>query len=209
MDCSTLGFPVYHQLPELTQTHVHQVSDAIQPSHSLSSPSPASIFPSIKVFSSESVICIRWPKYWRFSFSISPFNGSGLISVRIDWLVLLAVQGALKSLTQHHSSKVSILQCSAFFIVQLSHLCMTTGKTIALTSATRDRPRLACECPGVSRGGMGRQWPAAGSGALSAAMRVWDLLKEITIIFITSTVVWPQVKQQGGNTVLPINRKLG
>ena len=138
MDCSTLGFPVYHQLPELTQTHVHQVSDAIQPSHSLSSPSPASIFPSIKVFSSESVICIRWPKYWRFSFSISPFNGSGLISVRIDWLVLLAVQGALKSLTQHHSSKVSILQCSAFFIVQLSHLCMTTGKTIALTSATRD-----------------------------------------------------------------------
>ena len=202
-----LGFPVHHQLPELTQTHVHQVSDAIQPSHPLSSPSPASIFPSIKVFSSESVIRIRWPKYWSFSFSISPSSGSGLISVRIDWLDLLAVHGALKSLIQHHSSKVSILQCP--IIVQLSHPCMTAGKTIALTSATRDQPRLACECPGVSRGGVGQQWPAAGSGALSAAMRVWDLLKEITIIFITSTVVWPQVKQQGGNTVLPINRKLG
>ena len=207
MDCSMLGFPVHHQLLELTKTHVHQVSDAIQPSHPLSSPSPASIFPSIRVFSNESVLRIRWPKYWSFSFSISPSNEySGLISVRIDWLDLLAVQAALKSLIQHRSSKASILQCSAFFLLLYPY--MTTGKTIALTSATRDQPRLACECPGVSSGGVGLQWPAAWSGALSAAMRAWDLLKDITIIFITSTIVWPQVKQQGGNTVLPINRKL-
>ena len=93
-----------------------------------------SIFPSIKVFSSESVLHIRWPKYWSFSFSIIPSNEySGLISVRIDWLDLLAVQGTLKSLLQHHSSKASILQCSAFFRVQLSQSYMTTGKTIALT----------------------------------------------------------------------------
>ena len=95
---------------------------------------PPSIFPSIRVFSNESVLHIRWPKYWSFSFSISPSNEySGLISFRIDWLDLLAVQGTLKSLLQHHSSKASILQHSAFFIVQLSHLYMTTGKTIALT----------------------------------------------------------------------------
>ena len=96
-----------------------------------------SIFPSIRVFSNESVLCIRWPKYWCFSFSISPSNEySGLISLRIDWLDLLSVQGTLKSLLQHHSSKASILQCSAFFIVQLSHPSMTTGKTIALTRWT-------------------------------------------------------------------------
>ena len=94
-------------------------------------------FPSIRVFSNESVICIRWPKYWRFSFSISPFNEhSGLISFRMDWLDLLAVQGTLKSLFQHHSSKASILQCSAFFIVQLSHPYLTPEKTIALTRWT-------------------------------------------------------------------------
>ena len=93
-----------------------------------------SIFPSIRVFSTESVFCIRWPKYWSFSFGISPSNEySGLISFRMDWLDLLAVQGTLKSLLQHHSSKASILQCSAFFILQLSHPYMTTGKTIALT----------------------------------------------------------------------------
>ena len=92
-----------------------------------------SIFSSIRVFSNESVLCIRWPKYWSFSFSISPFNEyPGLISFRIDWLGLLAVQGTLKSLLQHHSSKASILWCSAFFIVQLSHQYMTTGKIIAL-----------------------------------------------------------------------------
>ena len=96
-----------------------------------------SIFPSIRVFSNESDLHISWPKYWSFSFSISPSNEySGLISFRIDWLDLLAVQGTLKSLLQHHSSKASILQCSAFLIVQVSHIYMTTGKTIALTKQT-------------------------------------------------------------------------
>ena len=95
---------------------------------------PPSIFPSIRVFSNESVLCIRWPKYWGFSFSIRPFNEySGLISFRLDWLDLLAVQGTFKSPLQHHSSKASILWCSAFFIVQLSHPYTTTGKTIYLT----------------------------------------------------------------------------
>ena len=96
-----------------------------------------SIFPSIMVFSNESVLCIRWPKYWSFSCNINAFNEySGLISFRMDWLDLLAVQGTLKSLLQHHSTKASILQCSAFFIVQLSHSYMTAGKTIALTRWT-------------------------------------------------------------------------
>ena len=94
-----------------------------------------SIFPSIRVFSNESVLCIRWPEYWSFSFSISPSN-AGLISFRTDWFDLLAVQGTLKSLIQHHTSKASILQCSAFFMVQLSHPYMTAGKTIALTTWT-------------------------------------------------------------------------
>ena len=138
MDCSMPGFPVHHQLPELTQTHVHRVGDAIKPSHPLSSllllPS---ILPNIRVFSIESVLHIRWPKYQSFSFSISPSNEySGLISFRMDWLDLLAVQGTLKSLLQHHSSKASILWCSAFFRVHLSHPYMTTGKTIALTRQT-------------------------------------------------------------------------
>ena len=98
---------------------------------------PPSIFPSIRVFSNESVLCIRWPKYWGFSFSLSPSSEySGLISFRMDWLDLLAVQGTFKSLLQHHISKVSILWCSAFFIVQISHSYMTTGKTIALTRWT-------------------------------------------------------------------------
>ena len=136
MNCNKPGFSVLHQLPELAQTHVHWVGDAILPSHSLSSPSPLlpSIFPSIRVFSNESVILNRWPKYWSFSFSISPSNEySGLISFRMDWLDLLAIQGTLKSLLQHHNSKASIPRCSDFFMVQLSHLYMTTGKTIALT----------------------------------------------------------------------------
>ena len=137
MNRSTPGLPVHHQLPEFTQTHVHRVSDAIQPSHPRSSPSPTSIFPSIRVFSSESVLRIRWPKYWSFSFSISPSNEySGLISFRMDWLDLLAVQGTLKSLLQHYSSRASILWRSAFFTVQLSHRYMNTGKTIALTRQT-------------------------------------------------------------------------
>ena len=126
----TPGLPVYHQLPEFTQTHVHWVSDAIQPSHPLSSPSPpASIFPSNRVFSNESVLRITWPKYWSFSLSISPSNEySGLMSFRMDWLDLLAVQGTLKSLLQEHSSKASILWHSAFFTVQLSHPYMITKK---------------------------------------------------------------------------------
>ena len=112
--------------------------DAIQPSHPLSSPFPsASIPPSIRVFSNKSTLCMRWPKYWSFSFNISPSNEHpGLISFRMDWLDLLAVQGTLKSLLQHHSSKASIFQHSAFFTVQLSHPYMTTGKTIALTRWT-------------------------------------------------------------------------
>ena len=136
MDCSTQGLPVLHYLPKLNQTHVHWVSDAIQPSHSLLSTSPpSSIFPSISIFSNESVLCIRWPKYWSFSFSIIPSNGySGMIAFRIDWLDLLAVQGTLKSLLPHHSSIASIFQHSAFFTGQLSHPYVTTGKTIALTT---------------------------------------------------------------------------
>ena len=133
MNCNTPGLPVHHQLPEFTQTHVHRVSDAIQPSHPLLFPSsPASVFPGIRIFSSESALHIRWPKYWSFSFSISPSSEySGLISFRIDRFNLLAVQGTLKSLLQHHSLKASILQCSSFFMVQLSYSYMTAGKTIA------------------------------------------------------------------------------
>ena len=138
MNHSTLGLPVHHQLPELTQTHIHPVGDAF--SHLILccpllhlSPIP----PSIRVFSNESTLHVRWPKYWSFSFSIIPSNEHpGLISFRMDWLDLLAVQGTLKSLLQHHSSKVSVLQCSAFFTAQLLHPYMTTGKTIALTRQT-------------------------------------------------------------------------
>ena len=138
MDCSTPGFFVRHQLLEFTQTHVHRVGDAIQPSH-LCRPLLLlpSIFPSIRVFSSESALHIKWPKYWSFSFSIRSSNEySGLISFRMDWLDLLAVQGTLKSLLQHHSSKASIFCHSAFFTIQLSHSYMATGKTIALTRWT-------------------------------------------------------------------------
>ena len=138
MDCSTPGLLVHQQLPEFTQTHVHE---SVTPFNHLilCCPllPPPSIFPNIRVFSSESVLCIRWPKYWSFSFSVSPSNEySGLISFRMDWLNLLTVQGTLKSLLQHHSSKASILQHSALFIVELSHPYMTTGKTIALTRRT-------------------------------------------------------------------------
>ena len=118
INCNTPGFPVYHQLLELAQTQIHPVSDAIQPSHPLSPLLlPPSIFPSITGFSSELALHIRWPIYWSFSFSISSSSEySGLISFWIDWFDLLADQGTLRSLLQHHSSKASILRCSAFFI---------------------------------------------------------------------------------------------
>ena len=127
MDCSTPGLPVHHQLPEFTQlTSI----ESVMPSNHLFFCRPLlllpSIFPSIRVFSNESVRHIRWPKYWSFSFNISPSNEhSGLISFRMDWLDLLVVQGTLKSLLQHHNSKASILRHSAFFIVHLSHPYMT------------------------------------------------------------------------------------
>ena len=128
MDCSTPGIPVLHYLPELGQTHVHKVGDSIQPSHPLSSPSPPAInFPSIRVFFNESVLHIRRPKYWSFNFSINPSNEySGLISFRIDWCDLLALLGTLKDLLQHHSSKASILCCSAFFMEKemATHSCV-------------------------------------------------------------------------------------
>ena len=138
LNCSMPDLPVHHQLPVFTQTHVHQVGDTIQPSPPLWSPSPLPIIPpSIRVFSNESALRMRWPKYWTFSFSISPSKEHpGLISFRMDWLDLLAVQGTLKNLLQYHSSKASILPRSALFKVQLSHPYMTTGKTIALTRWT-------------------------------------------------------------------------
>ena len=138
LDYSTPRFPVHHQLPELAQTHVHQVSDAI---HHLILCRPLlllpSIFPSIRIFSNGSVLHSRWTNYWSFSFNISPSNEySGLISWRMDWFNILAMQGTPKSLHQYHSSKVSILWCSAFFIVQLSRPHVTSGKTISLTRWT-------------------------------------------------------------------------
>ena len=133
MDCSMPGFPVHHQLLQLAQTNVHRVGDTIQPSHPLSSPS----LPALNLSQhqgDESILHIRWPKYWSFSFNISPSSEHlVLVSFRMDWLDLLAVQGTLKSLLQHQSSKASTLQHSAFFMAQLSHPYMTTGKTIALT----------------------------------------------------------------------------
>ena len=138
MDCSTPGLPVHHQLPEFTQTHVHWVSDAIQPSHPLLSPSP----PALNLSQHQGLF--QWvssshqvAKYWSFSFSISLSNEySGLIYFRMDWLDLFAVQGTLESLLQHHSSKASIVWHSVFFTVQLLHQYMTTRKTIALTRWT-------------------------------------------------------------------------
>ena len=137
MDCSTPGLPVHHQFPEFTWTHIHW---SVMPSNHLILCHPLllppSIFPSIRVFSNELVLCIRWPKYWHISFNISPSNEhSGLISFRMDWLDLLAVWRTFKSLL-HHSSKASVLWHSSFYIVQLSHLYTITGKTIALTGWT-------------------------------------------------------------------------
>ena len=141
MDCSTPGPPVHHQLPEFTQNGLMSIESVMPSNHLiLCRPLllPPSIFPSIGVFPNELAFHIRWPKYWSFSFSISLSNEySGLNSVKMDWLDLFAVQGTLKSLLQHHSSKASILWCSAFFIVQLSHPYLTTGKTIPLTRRTK------------------------------------------------------------------------
>ena len=136
MNCSTPGFLVLHCLPEFAQTHVHWVSDAIQQSYPLSYPLllQPSVFPSIRVLSNELVLHMRWPKYWSFSFSITPSNEySGLIPFRIKWFDLLEIQGTLKSLLPYHNLKASVLQCSTFFMVQFSYPYMTTGKTIALT----------------------------------------------------------------------------
>ena len=141
MNHSMPGLPIHHQLPEFTQTHVHQ---SVMPSSHLILCRPLLLLPpippSIRVFSNESALLMRWPKYWSFSFSVSPSNEHPeLISFRMDWLDLLSVQWTLKSLLQHHqhhSSKASVLQCSAFFTVQFSHPNMTTGKTIALTRWT-------------------------------------------------------------------------
>ena len=135
MNFSMPGFLVLHYLPEFAQTDVHWVGDAIQ----LSRPILLlpSMFPSMRVISNEPALCIRWPKYWSFSFSTSPSNEySVLISLKIEWLDLPAAQGTLKSLLQHHSLKGTVLQCSAFFMAQLLHPYMTTGKTIALTILT-------------------------------------------------------------------------
>ena len=138
MDSSTRGLPVHHQLPEFTQTHVHQ---SVMPSSHLILCQPLLLLPSIppstRVFSNESTLCMRWPKYWSFSFSITLSKEiPGLIFFRMDWLDLLAVQETLKSLLQHHSSKASIPRCSAFFTVQLSQPYMTIGKSIAFTRWT-------------------------------------------------------------------------
>src|SRR5574337_245759 len=134
MNCSMPGFPVLHYLPSLLKL---MSIESVMPSSQLILCHPLlllpSIFPSIRISSNESALRIRWRKYWSFSFNISPSNEHlGLISFSMDWLDLLAVQGTLKSLLQHHSSKASILRCSVFFIVQLSHPYMTTGKTITL-----------------------------------------------------------------------------
>ena len=136
MNRSTPGLPVHYQLSESIPKPMS--IELVMPSNHLILCRPLlllpSIFLSIRVFSDESALCIRWPKYWSFSFNISPSNEHpGLISFRMDWLALIAVQGTLKSLLQHHSSKASVLRCSAFFTVQLSHPYMTIGKTIALT----------------------------------------------------------------------------
>ena len=138
INCTTPGLPVHHQLPSLPKP---MSIESVMPSRHLILCRPLFLLPpippSIRVFSDESTLRIRWPKYWSFSFSISPSNEHpGLISFRMDWLDLLAAQGTLKSLPQHHNSKASIFRCSAFFTVQLSHPYMTTGKTTALTRQT-------------------------------------------------------------------------
>ena len=144
-DCSRPGLSVPHHLPEFAHVHVHCIADAVQPSHPLTPSSSATDLSQHQDFSDELAICIRWPKYWNFSFSISPSSEySGLISLKIDWFDLLAVQGALRSLLQHHKLKALILWCSAFFTVQLSQLYVTIRKTIVLTIQTFVAERCLC-----------------------------------------------------------------
>ena len=155
MDCSTPGFPVLHYLPEFVQTHaIESVMPSIHLILCRLLLRLLSFFPCINVFSSELALCIRWPNCWIFTFSISPFNEcSGLISFRIDGFDLLTVQGTLRSLLQHHSLKASILWHSDFFLVQLSHPYITTGKTITLTTQTFVAKVVSCfliHCPGLS-----------------------------------------------------------
>ena len=137
MNCSTSGLPVPHHLPEFAQVHIHWIGEAIQPFHPLMPSSPSALkFPQHQEFSNELAVCIRWSKYWSFSFSISPSNEySMLVSCNIDWFDLL-VQGTLRSLHQHHNSKASALWCSAFFTVQLSQPYTTTGKTMTFIIQT-------------------------------------------------------------------------
>jgi len=155
MDCSTPGFPVLHYLPEFVQTHaIESVMPSIHLILCRLLLRLLSFFPCINVFSSELALCIRWPNCWIFTFSISPFNEcSGLISFRIDGFDLLTVQGTLRSLLQHHSLKASVLWHSDFFMVQLSHPYITTGKTITLTTQTFVAKVVSCfliHCPGLS-----------------------------------------------------------
>ena len=179
------GFPVHHQLPELAQT----VSiELVMPSNHLILCGPLfllpSIFPIIKVFSNELVLCIRWLKYWSFSFSISPSNAfTGFISFRIDWFDFLAVQGTLKSLLQHHSSKASILWCSTFFMVQLAHLYMTTGETCHKVNIIIPQPR--------SRG-----------LHFTCARRMWQLFSSYRVQGHTHDSIYPQrnVRPRGSLT---------
>ena len=151
MVCSMPGSSVLHYHPEIAQAHIHWVSDVIKPFHILLLPPPLpSVSPSIRVFSDESVLCIRWPNYWSFSFNISPSNEYSVLIFRIDWFDLLEVQGTLESLLQNHNSKASILRCSAYLMVQLSHAYMITGKIIVLTKLAKWCSCFLIYCLGLS-----------------------------------------------------------
>ena len=208
MDCSMPGFPIHHQFLELAQTHVHQVGDAIQPSHLPSSPSPPAFSLSQhQGFSSESIPCIRWPKYW--SLSISPSREySGLISFRIEWFDLrklcMRVCVCVWSVPSKSLMTELTQDCGNRLLEGTNKTCAHQDLGERSSDPTRDWPRPACECPGVYSGGVGWQWPAAASGALNTS----SPLKKVTIIFITPIIVWSQVKQQGRNTTQFINREL-
>ena len=184
MDCSTPGFPILHHLPELAQTHIHWVGDAIQLAWPLSSPSPAFNLSQHQVFPTKSVLRIRWPKYW--SFSIGPSNEYlGLISFRIDWFDLLAVQGTLKSLLQHHSSKASIPWHPAFFTVQLSQLYVTTDRDDYMTVYIC-QSLLYCVCmEGMDRCSYKR--------ATWRIFVVMELLSILTVVVDTPIYTWDNI----------------